>query len=229
MTRHAERDRPPEDLTARARIRDAALAEFATHGYHATTMRGIAAAAGVSTGLVQHHFTSKEALRAACDDAVIDAFRRRLTAAAESGDLGDADFLASLYETSPPLLRYLARTMVDQTPAASYVFDQLTAGAEDFLTTTFPDRFPAGTQQATVAAAVMAAMHSGPITLHQHLDRRLGQDPLGDGHSTVARAILDLYGAMGSFVASEVGTRIRSSVAEQRDHEGRTTQPGSRR
>jgi methionyl aminopeptidase len=41
-------DRPPEDLTARARIRDAALAQFAERGYAGTTIKGIAEAAGFS-------------------------------------------------------------------------------------------------------------------------------------------------------------------------------------
>ena len=36
-----------EDLTARARIRQAALTHFAEHGYDRATIRGIAASAGV--------------------------------------------------------------------------------------------------------------------------------------------------------------------------------------
>ena len=63
----------PEDLTARARIRDAALRLFAEHGVVAgATIRDIAAAAGVSSGLVRHHFGSKEALRDACDAYAMD-------------------------------------------------------------------------------------------------------------------------------------------------------------
>ncbi|MFC7734043.1 TetR/AcrR family transcriptional regulator [Actinomadura keratinilytica] len=42
--------RSSEDLTARARIRDAALREFAEHGVSGATIRGIAKAAGVSPG-----------------------------------------------------------------------------------------------------------------------------------------------------------------------------------
>src|SRR6266542_759545 len=52
-----------EDLTARARIRDAALRLFAERGVDGATIRDIAKAAGVSAGLVRHHFGSKEALR----------------------------------------------------------------------------------------------------------------------------------------------------------------------
>lgn len=62
------------DLTARARIRDAAIECFAEQGFEAS-VRTIAAAAGVSPGLITHHFGSKQALRAECDTEVLRRFR----------------------------------------------------------------------------------------------------------------------------------------------------------
>jgi AcrR family transcriptional regulator len=59
-----------DDLTARARIRDAAITCFAATGFGAT-VRQIAARAGVSPGLLNHHFGSKEALREQCDAEVL--------------------------------------------------------------------------------------------------------------------------------------------------------------
>jgi AcrR family transcriptional regulator len=222
-------NRPPEDLTTRARIRDAALAQFAERGFNGATMKGVADAAGVSTGLVQHHFGSKEALRRACDDAVIEAFRRRLTTAVEDGELGDPDFMATLHETSAPLLRYVARATVDGTPAAAFVFDQLAAGAEDFLTSTWPDRFEPGSQRAKDAAAVMAAMHSGTIVMHLHLARWLGVDPLDREHSTrIGMSIFDIYTAMGEYVTSETGEQIKAAVAEQQTSQRRTVRKEKR-
>ena len=50
-----------EDLTARARIRDAALVLFAERGTNSTTVRDIAKAAGVSGGLLRHHFGQRGA------------------------------------------------------------------------------------------------------------------------------------------------------------------------
>jgi AcrR family transcriptional regulator len=60
-----------DDLTGRARIRDAAIEVFATRGFDAT-VRQIAARAGVSAGLITHHFGSKDALRAECDAEVLN-------------------------------------------------------------------------------------------------------------------------------------------------------------
>ena len=65
-------ERAAGDLTARARIRDAALRLFAERGVEGATIREIAEAAGVSGGLVRHHFGSKDDLRAACDAFALD-------------------------------------------------------------------------------------------------------------------------------------------------------------
>jgi AcrR family transcriptional regulator len=62
--------RSPSDLTARARIRDAAIECFAENGFH-SPFRMIAARAGVSAGLITHHFNSKDSLRAECDHEVL--------------------------------------------------------------------------------------------------------------------------------------------------------------
>ncbi len=74
-----------EDLTGRARIRDAAMLEFAEHGAKGATIRGIAKAAGVSPALVQHHFGTKEALRRACDEYVIETIRETKQEASAAG------------------------------------------------------------------------------------------------------------------------------------------------
>lgn len=72
--RTAHLDRDASDLTGRARIRDAAITCFATEGFGAS-VRTIAERAGVSPGLITHHFGSKDALRAACDAEVLDRYQ----------------------------------------------------------------------------------------------------------------------------------------------------------
>lgn len=58
------------DMTAAARIRDAAIRCYARHGFE-VGLRAIAEEAGVSLGLIRHHFGSKDGLRAACDARVL--------------------------------------------------------------------------------------------------------------------------------------------------------------
>src|SRR3989442_8290525 len=62
---------PDSDLTAAARIREAALRLFAARGVSGASIRDVAKAAGVSPGLVQHHFRSKARLRRAVEESVI--------------------------------------------------------------------------------------------------------------------------------------------------------------
>ena len=59
-----------EDRSSIERIRSAALKTFAMYGTSATSLRMVAAAAGVSVGLVQHHFANKAGLIKAVDDHV---------------------------------------------------------------------------------------------------------------------------------------------------------------
>ncbi len=204
--------RPTEDLTARARIRDAALAEFGEHGFEGATIRGIADAAGVSPGLVQHHFGSKEALRQACDDAVMDLVRQKL-AATRDGSITSPAFLAGLYAAAPPLVRYLARAIVDGSPAAASLVDEVVAASEAYLSTTLPERFPAGSTRARDAAAVLVAQTAGTMVLHEHVARLMGLEPWKDIVSPrIGLAQLDVYEAIGEVVSSELGGRFRDVV-----------------
>ena len=63
-----------QDLTAKARIRNAALDLYASQGEDRTSMRAIAAAAGVTVGLLVHHYGTKDKIR----DAVRRTHRRLL-------------------------------------------------------------------------------------------------------------------------------------------------------
>jgi TetR/AcrR family transcriptional regulator, regulator of cefoperazone and chloramphenicol sensitivity len=143
-------------------------------------------------------------------------FRRRTTRGAMSGEITKPDFIAELYDASPPLLRYLARAAVDGGPAAAAVLDELAAGAEEFLSSTWPERFPRGSQRARDSAAVMCAMHTGVIVLQGHLSRQMGTDLDADS-TRIGLAMVDLYAAMGEFVTSDTGRLMTDAVTQYRD------------
>lgn len=116
------------DLKSYARIRNAALAGFAANGVAATSVRDIATAAGVSPGLVQHHFKTKDALREAVNEYVlriaIESFRD-LAADATGMDWVDAlaDQVTSVIREHHVALRYVARSMVEGDEAALKIFE----------------------------------------------------------------------------------------------------------
>lgn len=207
----------PSDLNTRARIRHAALLEFSARGFAGATLKGIAARAEVSVGLVQHHFGTKQQLRQACDDTVIEVLRQQTTRGAANGDITKPDFIADLYETSPPLLRYLARATIEGGPAAAELLDELTAGAEEFLTSRWPERFAPGSARARDAAAVMCAMHTGVVVLHDQLARQMNADLDGADATRIGLAMVDVYSAVGEFVTSDTGKKMTDSVTQYRN------------
>ena len=62
------------------RLIKVAMALFAERGFDGVTVRDIATAAGVSVGLMNHHFGSKEGLRTAVDRYFLSQFEEALTA-----------------------------------------------------------------------------------------------------------------------------------------------------
>lgn len=187
---HGRADPPPEDLTAKARIRDAALRMFADQGFEATTVRGVAEAAGVSSGLVRHHFGSKEALRDACDTYALD----QLVAVKEQALLGDrlADpaFLVAVHPTVLLMQRYVARSLIDGSAAAAALFDRMVAVAEKWVS----EEHLAGSDDPRAFAATLVAMQAGLLALHGHVSRALGTDILSAGGQVrLGRALVDIY------------------------------------
>jgi AcrR family transcriptional regulator len=179
-----------EDLTARARIRDAALRLFAERGIDGASIRDIAKAAGVSGGLVRHHFGSKEGLRDACDAYALDRLMRIKEQAVLDGQLANPGFLPATHPTILLLYRYLARGMVDGSKAAASMFDDMVELAEQWLAR----HEPGHSQDPRAYAAVLVAMQTGLMALHEHLSRALGMDILApEGHLRMSRALIDFY------------------------------------
>jgi TetR/AcrR family transcriptional regulator, regulator of cefoperazone and chloramphenicol sensitivity len=125
------RSAPDDDRTARARIRDAAVLTFGTTGFDAP-IRAVAAAAGVSPGLVMHHFGSKDGLRAACDEHVLRVIRDSETEAFRSGPGGLLGQLAEL-DSFAPLVGYLVQALLAGGDLAATLLDRLTTDAESYL------------------------------------------------------------------------------------------------
>ena len=115
------------DLTARARIRDAAIGRFAEKGIAAATIRDIAQAAGVSSGLLRHHFGSKEGLRDACDEYALN----QVTAAGIQ--FTEATVLGPVPPDIMRLQRYLIRSVMDGSPTALAMFDKTLEYGEQWL------------------------------------------------------------------------------------------------
>jgi AcrR family transcriptional regulator len=118
-----------EERSSVERIRNAALKSSATYGTSTTSLRAVAAAAGVSVGLVQHHFANKAGLVKAVDDHVLG-----LVIAAIAPPLAEppADSIAEMgsrvtriVAEQPDIVDYLGRALIDGSPLGTTIFDTL--------------------------------------------------------------------------------------------------------
>ena len=120
------------DLTARARIRNAALDLYAASGEDKVSMRAVAAEAGVAVGLVQHHFKTKEGLRQAVDQLIVDYHALAIADAAPDG--GSAAQVAAardlavsrMLQSHPSVVNYMRRVLLDPSAPPDGLLARLT-------------------------------------------------------------------------------------------------------
>jgi AcrR family transcriptional regulator len=220
MATNAAGERSAEDLTARARIRDAALRLFAERGLDGTTIRDIARAAGVSGGLIRHHFGSKDDLRAACDSYALDRIMRIKEQAVLEGQLANPAFISAAHPTVLLTLRYLARSLVDGSPAAAAMFDEMVALGEAWLDQHHPGQIP----DPRGYSAVLVAMQSGLFMMHSQLSRWLGADIFtAEGHLRLTAAMIDFYSQ--PLLSPELAEQARATVRQLQGQQPATERP----
>jgi AcrR family transcriptional regulator len=196
---------PVDDRTTRARIRDAAIACIADNGISGTTVRRIATAAGVSAGLVIHHFGSMEGLRAECDDHVAESIRRYKRSAISEGP--SLDVLAALRGSEAmPWLGYLVAVLADDSPTVALLVDELVADAEGYLELGVETGMIRPSPNPGGRAAVLLLWSLGALVLHQHVERILGvdlTDPNIAESPTIAAYAGPVYEIMGEGIFTE--------------------------
>jgi TetR/AcrR family transcriptional regulator, regulator of cefoperazone and chloramphenicol sensitivity len=195
----------PDDRTARAVIRDEALRLFAEHGPEAVTVRQIAAAAGVSPGLILHHFGSKQGLREAVDQHVLTLFDVMLgeMTGEHAYDLFDPAASGSLAEAivrhlppQSPVPAYLRRLLLDGGQGGRELFRRLFQLSAQTLDALAAAGLAAPGADPAVRAAFLMSNDLAVLLLREHLAEVLGTDPLSDaGMARWAREALAIYGS----------------------------------
>ena len=117
---------------ARARIRNAAIDLFGREGF-GIGLRAIAEAAGVSLGLIRHHFGSKAGQREACDTQILEEIRAAKEEQFLEGD-PSANMLRNLasLDRYAPMMRYLIQAMREGGPLARQFVERMVADAEEY-------------------------------------------------------------------------------------------------
>lgn len=186
------------DLTAMARIRNAALDRFPRDGFAGTTVRAVAEDAGVSPGLILHHFGSKQGLRQACDDYVVEQITTVKEEAITSGKLDDPATMTAGFSMAPQLMRYLGWSLAAGSQSAASLFDELVEESIHLYELAEEQGATEPSSDLRARCAVQLAMQMGALVMHEHLSRAIGDDLLSpEGIMRVSRATLELFsGAM---------------------------------
>lgn len=200
-----------DDFTARAAIRDRALELFAQHGPDATTVRSVAAAAGVSPALVLHHWRSKEGLKAGVDEhvsavmvdvleLVVADLRQLEVAAGAPGAVPTAGSPSLAHEVldrlpaSSAVPAYLRRLLLGGDPAGVELLRKWHQTAMDLLTAMAADGVIRPGRRLHVRAAVLMVSDLAVLLLREPLRDLLGEDPLAEpGLTHWSEELRDLY------------------------------------
>jgi AcrR family transcriptional regulator len=118
--------------TTAGRIRTAAITRFGRDGF-GVGLRTIAADAGVTAGLVVHHFGSKDGLRRACDDVVLAFLRVEKEKAVTDGDAHTLIGRIADIERFAPIVRYLLRSFQAGGELATAMVEHMIADAHGYL------------------------------------------------------------------------------------------------
>lgn len=162
-----------DDLTSRARLRDAAI-EMVAAG-ETPTARGVAERAGLSPGLIRHHFGSMDALVSECDSHVAALVRRSKEKGIAQG--ASADVLALFRETgNTHVLGYLARRLGASSPQIDALVDQMAADAAGYIQTSIDDGLLKPLPDVEPAARMLTLYALGSLVLHEHMERLIGID-----------------------------------------------------
>lgn len=180
------------------KILSAAVGEFAEHGFTKTTVRGIASAAGVSPGLVIHHFGSKEGLRTACDGHVFETITE-----SKAQNAGYATMAVQMMFDDPEMrtaVDYLVKSLLDPGEHGQRYFDHYVDLVEGYIVDGFAGYTFRQSEDTRGQAATIAVMALAPSILDHRLRSTLGTTDTTDTMTRLAPHLLDLYqhGALAS-------------------------------
>lgn len=176
---HAPAGIGSEDLTARARIRQAAIRRFAAEGIDKARLKDIAADAGVTTPLITHHFGTKDGLRAACDEYLAAQIReQKERGLSQPGQ----DALQAIREhfTGSPLLSYLVQTLSTGGAHVDELVDRMVDDALEYMRLGVDSGVLRDTPKLPQYITVLTMWQLGAMVMHRHVKRRLDIDLLDD-------------------------------------------------
>ena len=178
---------------------------FADRGAAAVTVREIAAAAGVSAGLVMHHYGSKDGLKDAVDRRAAAFFEEMLGELPRVGEHGGSASLAELFaaqlEAQPVMAGYVRRLLLDGGEAADALFGKLFETTVAGMRSLVEAGVVRPAQDEQTRTAFLLANDLSLVLLRRQITSVTGTDPLTrEGLARWTAAVMDVY-TRGIFAA----------------------------
>lgn len=185
-------------------------------GTAALSARAVAQEAGVTPGLIRHHFRSMAGLLQACDEFTAETIREEKTEGVEGGLTFDV--VGAIQRSgNSRLLGYLARRVGDDAPAISQLIDQIIDDAVGYLSLGVERGLFTPTSDPHARAAMLTIMSLGSLSMYRHLDRHFGVDISDPGVAAqpgYARYLLAMLDAMGNVVEPAALTRYQEALEQ---------------
>lgn len=167
------------EAAGRRQLLKAGMKLFAERGFAAVGLREIAAAAGVSLGLVRTHFGSKDGLREAIDAYVLEEIRALYAAVLEHSSVEaleqaveDAlDWIPRDHDA----LMYARMSLMERTPGSQALFDEMLAVMRQFIDNNARLGFLQPDVDREWAAIYMVFDFIGPAVIEPFAEHALGQ------------------------------------------------------
>jgi AcrR family transcriptional regulator len=206
------------DITAYARIRNAALKLFGEQGAAATSVRTIAKAAGVSPGLVQHHFKTKAELQASLEgyvvEKVVELAKICMAQSDHPGEFVIGRLIADFVRSNADGIHYARRVMLEDGALGHRLFDQVILSCRLLMEQFVRDGILRKGLDMEWASFNATLMIVGPVlfesVVNRHLDRPLRTD---EGMARWDAACDDLWGH--GYYSAETQKARKSKASKQ--------------
>lgn len=203
------------DFTGRARVRDAAIELFAARGFDRTSVKAIAEAAGVSPGLVIHHYGSKDELRRVCDEHVIAKLIDERFASPETPSVNLVQELLAEVATAGPKFNYIARLLIEPGKAGDDLFARLVASTEQNLAEGRESGSIKPAATAEVTALLVTVFGLAQFLVRDRFTKVLGADPFStEGAARLTLPTLEIF-TDGIYADTGLLEAARSALAQQ--------------
>ncbi|MDQ0709783.1 AcrR family transcriptional regulator [Arthrobacter woluwensis] len=212
------RSAPQNDLTTKARIRDTAIRLYARDGFAKTSLRAIATEAGVSPGLLIHHFGSAAGLREACDEQVLGVTTERASSKMRPGGL---KHLMAEFNRNPEgytlEMDYLRQALLEGTATSASLFQHLVELSESVICSGIEDGTVRPFTDIRGVAVLTALTSVGSLAFGPIAAKALGVE--GDWQSVMQRIGgpgLELY-THGFYTTDAFLTAYREATSPDHD------------